>query len=353
MSLKVLASQLGMSTSTVSRAMNDYPDISQKTKDRVRLAANQLGYQANAAARRLVSGKSKNVGLLLPLSNKHRSSGFLDHILSGATEALIDHDYLLSAIAVPRDDQELDRLRYLVDGRILDAAILVRTRINDPRINFLLERNFPFVCYGRSERAGEFAWLDMDNEAAMQLSIDNLLLNGFDQIAFINASEDFYFAKMRHDGFCSAMKKAGKITLDCRTICSGLNEDDGFSSAQELLQLDPSINAILCANDTVAVGALKACKRAGRKPGKDIAIIGYNNSPSGRYTEPALTTIQHDEPIVIGHQLGEMVVRRLQGEPIKNLQKLMPPQWVSRETCGAINQSEKAQPTHNKRQVIS
>jgi LacI family transcriptional regulator len=340
MSLKVLASQLGMSTSTVSRAINDYPDISQKTKDRVRLAANELGYQANATARSLVTGQSKNIGLLLPLSSKHRSSQFLDHILSGATEALISHGYLLSAIAIPRDDQELEHLRYLVDARILDAAILIRTRAQDPRIEFLLERNLPFVCYGRSERADEFAWLDMDNIAAMYLSIEQLLKNGFDQIAFINASGDLYFAKMRYQGFCEAMRKAGKPILEHRYERSGLNEDDGFTCAEKLLTQDSTVNAILCANDTVAVGVLKACKQAGRIPGKDIAVVGHNNSPAGRFTEPALTTIQHDEPNDIGQQLGDMVYRRLQGESIKNLQKLMPPQWVSRGTCGDIGISE-------------
>lgn len=340
MSLKVLAHQLGLSTSTVSRAINDYPDISEKTKERVRLAASELGYQANANARRLVTGKSKNIGLILPLSTKHRSSRFMDLILSGATEALLNHDYLLSAIAIPQDEAELERFRYLIDAGILDAAILVRTRVNDPRIQLLLQRRLPFVCYGRSDRADEFAWLDMDNEAAMAMSVRKLVELGHKHIAYINAPEDLHFAKSRRDGFHAAMANENLPVPKNRYACTGLTEDEGFITARQMLQLDQDITAIICANDTVAVGAIQACKLTGRKPGEDLAIIGYNNSPQGRYTEPALTTIQHGEAITIGQQLGEMVYRRLQGESIKNLQTLMAPQWISRDSLCAVNYEE-------------
>ena len=204
----------------------------------------------------------------------------------------------------------------------------------------MLEKNLPFVCYGRSEREKEFAWLDMDNEASMHLSIENLLHENFREIAFINASSDLYFAKMRYQGYKTAMKLAGMPLHEHRYIETELNEDDGCEAAMTLLKSDPSITAIVCANDTVAIGAIHACKQLGRTPGVDIAIVGYNNSPGGRYTEPPLTTIQHDEAHHIGHQLGEMVYQRIQGESIKNLQKLMPPQWVARGTSGGTDTSD-------------
>ncbi len=336
MSLKKLASQLGLSTSTVSRAINNYPDISQKTKDRVRLAANEMGYQANAAARRLATGQSKNIGLLIPLSHNPHSSQFLDFVLNGATQSLLDHGYLLSAIAIPQDNQELGRLQYLLDACILDAAILIRTRSHDPRIELLLSRNTPFVCYGRSERSYEFAWLDMDNEAATTLSVNKLVELGHRNIAFINASESYYFAKLRKKGFYQAMQNHGLRTPISRYRCAELTEDEGCYAATKILQRDLSISAIICGNDSVAMGALQACRNLGLTPGIDISIIGHNNSPQSRYTTPPLTTIAHNNAIEVGQELGELVFQRIQGEPLHNLQRLMPPIWIERNTCSRV-----------------
>lgn len=332
MSLKQLSKQLGLSTSTVSRAINDYPDISENTKVRVKEAAVAMGYQANASARSLVTGAGKNVGLILPMSSKHRSSRFMDHLLSGATESLLEHNYLLSAIALPRDEQEITRLRYLIDSRILDAAVLMRTRIDDERVQFLLQRNTPFVCYGRTERSDEFAWLDMDNHKAMSLCVSHMIQAGRKNLAMINARGRLYFAKLRQQGFTEALADQHLILADSRYTEVDISEDDGYAAAASMLKQDKDIDGLICANDTIAIGALKASKDRGRIPGQDITVIGYNNSSAGRFVEPALTTVQHSDPILIGRLLGDMIYRRMTGEPIKNLQKLMPPELIVRDS---------------------
>ena len=332
MTLKQLSQLLGLSTSTVSRALNNYPDISESTKAKVRKAALEVGYEANATARSLVTGKTKNIGLLLPMSSKHRSSRFIDHLLSGATETLLSHNYLLSAIALPRDSQEILRLKYLVDAKILDAAILFRTRSHDERIDFLLERSTPFVCYGRSEREDEFAWLDMDNIEAMNLCVSHMIKLGRKNIVMINATGDLYFAKLRHQGFIDAMRRNNLIFHESQHLFVEISEDDGYNAAQSLLINNPLIDGIICANDTIAIGALKACKDLAFHPGQNISIIGSNNSSTGRFVEPSLTTVQHGDPINIGRQLGEMVYLLMKGENYKKLQKLMPPQLILRDS---------------------
>jgi LacI family transcriptional regulator len=146
-----------------------------------------------------------------------------------------------------------------------------------------------------------------------------------------------YFSKLRKEGFYKVMDRLGKPVPSDRYASSGLSEDEGFIVAQKMLQTDPSITSIICANDTLAIGVIQACKQAHREPGKDIAIIGYNNSPQGRYTEPPITTIQHDEALSVGQLLGDMIYKRIKGEPLKNLQRLMPPQWISRHSiCKAL-----------------
>ncbi|WP_165901790.1 LacI family DNA-binding transcriptional regulator [Reinekea marinisedimentorum] len=332
MSLKQLSKQLGLSPSTVSRAMNDYPDISESTKLRVKEAAISMGYQANASARSLVTGMGKNIGLILPMSSKHRSSRFFDHLLSGATESLLEQNYLLSAIALPRDEQEVKRLRYLVDSRVLDAAILIRTRVNDERVELLLQRNIPFVCYGRTERSDEFAWLDMDNHKAMQLCVSHMIEAGHRNLAMINASGRLYFAKLRQQGFIKALSANQLQYTESRYTEIEISEDDGYLAANKLLKQNKHIDGIICANDTMAIGAIKACKDNNLVPGKDISVIGYNNSSTGRFVEPALTTVQHSDPILIGRLLGDMVYRRMTGENLKNLQKLMPPELIVRDS---------------------
>ena len=350
MSLKLLAHQLGLSTSTVSRAINDYPDISKATKERVRQAADKLGYKANASARRLVTGHSKNIGLLVPLHSEQHGSELTDSLFSGATAALLPHDYMLSAIAVPENDRELVHLRRLANSHLVDAIILLRTRCDDPRIELLLQHDLPFVCCGRSERADEFAWLDMDNDAAMQLAVHRLVADGHRHISFINADPSFFFAHLRWQSFQRCLQKLAWPVEKNAQINADLTEESGYQHTITLLQRQPDTTALICSSDIIAIGALRACKQAGRAPGRDIAIIGFNNSALARCCEPSLTSIAYKDGYSIGHKLGELVLRRLKGEAITNLQLKLPPKWIARQSSDWVNpyQQQGTQNANNK-----
>lgn len=318
--------------STVSKALNGYPDVSAGTIKRVSEAAKAMGYRPNPAARKLVTGRSRTIGIVLPLPKTNFIDPFFSTLLAGASHRLLESDYLLNATAIPLGGKETERYESFIEHGHHDGLILIRTRCKDNRIKKLLAADIPFVCYGRSDQEDDFAWLDMDNRQAFHMAINKLLELGHSNIAILNASEKLHFAKLRKMGALAAFEEAGLTFPTHRYQVTAINENAAAESAARLLQDDPSISAILCSSDTQALGAMFAARKYGRIVGKDIAVIGCDNNPAGTFCAPPLTSIQHGQVMDIGRRLADMVIRRIEGTAVGELQVLMEPQWVWRES---------------------
>lgn len=333
MSIKRLAADLGISISTVSKALNGYSDVSAETIKRVNEAAQAIGYVPNPVARRLVTGKSKMIGIVLPVPRTDFVDPFFSTLLAGASHRLLADDYLLAATAIPTGDKEVDRYERLLQHGYYDGLILIRTRSRDARIDRLLKSSLPFVSYGRTERSNDFAWLDMDNEEAFYMAAKRLLELGHRNIAFLNANEKLYFACLRKKGALKAFSESQIGFDETKYSITEISEQAAKSATKEILQKDRSITAVLCATDTQAIGAMAACREADLRVGRDIAVIGCDNNPQGQYSDPPLTSIQHGNVLDIGRKLADMMLRLISGTPIPDLQDLMKPEWVERESC--------------------
>ena len=329
MSLARIARTLGISVTTVSRALAGYDDVAATTRARVRAEAERIQYRPNEAARRLRRGRAEAIGVVLPSGPGQFDDPFFLRMLSAIGPALeaakLD---LLVTTARPGAD-ELRAYRHLVENRKVDGIILARTRRHDDRIAFLLDQEFPFVAHGRSEEKRPFPYVDIDGEAACREATDRLLAFGHSNIALINALPVYMFAHHRHAGWRAALGRPGPLREVEPT------EENGFRAMRDLLANERP-TAVLCATDRIAVGALHALAHAGLRAGRDVALIGYDDLPFATYTDPPLTTIA--QPIErAARRMVTMLLARIEGAHATGMQEVWPACLIARQSDGPLS----------------
>jgi LacI family transcriptional regulator len=339
MSLRFLASTLGLSTTTVSRALAGYQDVAPGTRARVQAEAARIGYRPNQTARRLQSGRGGAVGLVLPTEPGQFDDPFFLRLLAGIGPALATADLdLLVMTAMPGPD-ELRVYRQLLDGRV-QAVLLARTRSFDERIAFLLDNAMPFVAHGRTQllrhdtpltQLRPYACVDTDGTAAFA-DITQMLINlGHRRIFMLNALATYHYAEARARGWRAALQQASLPPGTLRE--AEPNEAEGERIATLMLKSTNAPTALVCATDRLAIGAMAAANKLGRVVGRDIAITGFDNLPAARATNPGLTTIE--QPIErAGRVMVDLMRRLLAGEAAEGLQITLPTARVLRASHG-------------------
>ena len=332
MKLKALAAQLGLSITTVSRALNGYEDVSAATRERVLAVAAGAGYAPNASAQRLITGRSQAIGFVLPVAPEGFADPFLLEMLTGLGETLRAHalDLVLSAAEPGRE--ELNTYNRLVRGRRVDGLVVARTRVDDERIAFLRASGIAFVTHGRWRGALDFDTLECDNAAGGRLAASLMTSLGHRDLLLINAPSQLNFAGEREAGVREAANAAG-ARLEV-VEAPNTTEDDGEQVLARILERGTAApTAIICATDRLAIGALRAARGAGRAIGTDLSIVGYDDLPFSRFTEPPLTTVR--QPIrEAGRRLVEIVLARVADANRSIVAEAWQPELVLRATHG-------------------
>ncbi len=331
--LKDIARAVGKSVTTVSSALNDYDDVSEETKALVRRVAREMGYTPNIAAQRLRKQRTDTLGLILPTFGPRFSDPFFSELLAGiGNESSANGFDLLVSTQAPGPDED-EAYRRVVSGRRVDGLLVVRTRRNDPRIAFLVEQNFPFVAFGRTEQDFDFPYVDEDCVLGMKLVIQHLIDLGHRRIAFIAAPSDLMFATYRLTGFRQAMEENG-LPLDESLILVGdMTQRSGHRLAGELLDRPDRPTAIAACNDLMALGAMTAAQERGLMVGQDIAITGFDDIPPAQYSHPPLTTV-HQPIYRIGRMICDMLIKCINGEALVERHILLQPSLIIRRSGG-------------------
>ena len=329
MSIKEIATQLDLSVSTVSRALNDYPDISPSTKKRVLKEAARQGYQLKGAdAAHWVQAK-RVITAIIPSQEMQYIDPILSKVLAGTRRALQAEGYLLQVVAIETGKQELSEFERLVKAGDQEGFLLLRTRVNDPKVHRLLKLNVPFVCYGRTERANQFAWLDLDNHQVGQLSLTRLYEQGHRQIGVISVSERYFFAQERRRGIQDAADKVGLSIVSEHSLELGFDEEKSYLDCAEFLLQHPDITALICLTSTSARSAALAVMRLHNSRlnhnEQQISVIGCDTPADELTASMGITSIQQAPPAQIGEQLAQMMVSRIKGTPVKELQIVLTP----------------------------
>ncbi|MCX7323427.1 MAG: substrate-binding domain-containing protein [Hyphomicrobiales bacterium] len=330
-SLRSLASDLGLSITTVSRALDDYGDVAKDTRDRVRRAADAVGYRPHSAARRLRKGASETIALVMPTEPGRFYEPVFVELLAVIGERLAARHFDLMLLAARPGHEEQAVYRRIVKDRRADACIIVRTRRQDERVALLQEAGVPFVCHGRTETRTPYAFVDGDGEAGFREITGRLIVLGHRRIAHLAAPDHFTFAELRARGWHMAMRSAG-LPDDLKRVCPA-TEDAGETAAAALLVGPERPTALICATDRMAIGAVRAAQAAGLVVGRDIAVTGHDNIHAARFTHPALTTMELDVKSV-GESLVDKLFDDLDGKESAQKGMIFPLRQILRASTG-------------------
>ncbi|MDQ1814945.1 substrate-binding domain-containing protein [Massilia sp. CCM 9210] len=332
MNLKSLARTLGISKTTVSRALNGYPEVNVHTRERVLAAAKEAGYEANPMARSLAVGRTNVFGIIYPLLPSDLGDPMFLGVVGGMSAAL-EKSKMNLIIAPVSPQNELPSYEQMVRGRRVDGLVVSRTLVHDERIAYLVKKGFPFVAHGRTELKQPYAWFDYDNEAGIGLACAHLIEHGHSRIALVSAPLELNFACQRKNSFIACMQAAGLAVDPRHLVDNTLDRRTGYQAMQELLACSPRPTAVIVDNHLSGVGAVRALLDAGIEIGKDMSVIVWG-SIEDSLVGSNVTTIDQPGPNEAGAKMTEMLSALVAGTPPAQLQVLWQPVLLPGATVG-------------------
>lgn len=281
MSLKLLSDRLKLSQTTVSRALNGYPEVSEKTRQRVQAAARAMNYSPNAGARSLATGQAMAIGHVIPVTSRHEMvNPIFGDFIAGAGETYAQAGYEMN-LSIVEDREEKELYRDIKARGSVDGVIVHSPQMADERIALLNELDLPFVVHGRaSDCTQPYSWVDVNNNRSFQRATDFLIDLGHRRIALINGPEIMDFAHRRRQGFFASLNARGIEAVPDLLRSDDMTEVYGYRSTQELLQIAAPPTAFLVSSMITAIGVRRALDAAGLVLGRDVSVITHDDDLS-------------------------------------------------------------------------
>lgn len=339
MNLKQLATKLGLSQTTVSRALNGYPEVSEATRQRVAEAARIHNYRPNTRAKSLATGRAMTIGHVIPVSVQHEMvNPIFGDFIAGAGETYAKHGYDMSLSLV--NDRDEERVyRKLLAERSVDGIIVHGPTINDPRINLLSAIGLPFVVHGRSSRvATPYSWLDVNNHSAFRRATDFLLDLGHRRIALVNGLEDMDFAWRRRTGYLAALS-GRQVPVDAALMFSSeMTETFGFDCARRLLDLPAPPTAVLVSSMIMAIGVRRALHDRGLQIGRDVSVVVHDDDLSylKNGTDVPLFTATRSSVREAGRQCAELLMDQIANPGTGPVTRLLESELIMGQSTGPL-----------------
>lgn len=307
-----LANELGISTGTVSRALNGKPDVNENTRRLVLDAAKRLGYAPNQAARALAQGTTRSVGFMMDLDRETAASSeyFFMGVFDGVQSVFTAHGVDLLVLPRATKDDALSYLRRYVARGVFDGMILAATQLVDQRIELLEAAGMPFVTLGRSSSGSGYPWIDLDFEGVAAAAVDRLVARGHRRIAVTVPFGSINFGPIFEHAYREALQRHGLAFDPDLVFVTRRQEQAGYELVDKLLAVADPPTAILLIYETTAIGIYRRLAELGRQPGKDLAIIGFRDEPTVRFLTPPLTCFQASLQ-EIGADLGAALLARI------------------------------------------
>jgi len=311
-----VAARAGVSRTTVSYVLNNVEtaNISDQTRLRVLDAADALGYVPNAAAQMLAGHRSHIIGLVFPRTHPHLATHlFLLQVLEGLMAVVQQQGMrlLIDSVESTVESAYLDLAR----TKRIDGLILIDVLGHDPALQRLALDDFPIVTLGQSHP--RLCSVDVDNQTGARLAVEHLLAQGHQRIGCItNFPTTAHDPNLRMLGYQAALRNADR-PLDPSLLVEGLYQpESGFTAMQQLLDQPQPPTAVFVASDVMAMGALTAIYARGLTVPKDIAVVGFDDVPLARYTNPPLTTVRMPT-VEMGQRAGELLFEQILGHTVE------------------------------------
>lgn len=344
MNLRELSDILGLSQTTVSRALNGYPEVREATRKRVEDAAKAYNYQPNLRAKSLATGRTMSIGHVIPLSSQHEMVNcvFADFI-AGTGESYAARGYDMR-VSVVDDADEAGVYRRLAETGMVDGVIVHGPRLDDERIPLLRDLGLPFVVHGRSsECTTPYSWLDVNNRSAFLRGTDFLLDLGHRRIGLINGIETMDFAFRRRNGYGAALEARGIAVDPALTHSAEMTEPFGYETTRKMLDLEDPPTGIVAASLIPALGVRRAVEERGLVMGRDVSIICFDDAlsyfPNGGRTP--IFTATRSSVRDAGRRCGQMLLDRIESGDTERFETEL---WEAELVVGGSTGPAKARP---------
>jgi len=306
--IKDIAKNLGLSTSTVSRALNGSKSISDKTKEEVNAEAKRLHFTMNSMARSLISNKSYTIALFVDADNEQAfQNPYFYEETHGIENFAYKNGYSLLVANVKTAQKGQDMIDFITKSKRADGIILPSNILTDELAKRLKEENVPFVSIGQpGSLDSSVSWIDIDNFKGAQAATLCLIKEGKKHLAFLGLNKKNLFSNRRLEGFQSALAANNMKAEDDLIIACGKTKEDGYTEMNRLLKSHPDIDGILCGDELISIGVLRALNEAGKKIPDDIALISFDSAQIAELSYPSVTTIDVDV-FQLGYQCARLL----------------------------------------------
>ncbi len=332
MNLEQIAKLSGVSRSTVSRVVNNDPNVSKVTREKVMQVVKRVNYTPNAAARGLAVGRTHVLGLVIPMGVAALfTDPYFPILIQGVSSACNAREYsVMLWLAEP--EYERRQIRQIMYSGLVDGVIVSSMLLNDSLVQALSDGDLPFMLVGRHPTDTHASYVDADNIGGAREAVTHLLRLGRTRVATITGPQNMIVGADRLTGYLAALHERGVIS-DASLIAEGdFTEADGYRAMQQLMMRRP--DALFAASDMMAIGAMRALREAGLRVPEDVAVVGFDDLPQSARTEPPLTTVRQPT-----YRLGTTAVDSLLDlieYPDSSPRRIvLPTELVVRASCGS------------------
>ncbi|UOW69314.1 LacI family transcriptional regulator [Paraclostridium bifermentans] len=327
--IKDVAKEAGVATSTVSRVLSNNPKISEETKAKVNEAIKKLNYKPNAIARSLANNKTKILGVVLPSeADDLLTNPFFINAMKGMSIYAQNKNYYITYVFAKDGKNEFESIKEITNTNLIEGIILLRVNENDESIKFLNNIEFPFVAIGRPEKTEDILWVDNDNFQAMYNVVNRLIQKGHKKIGFIGAIKTLNMSKDRLKGYKMALEVNGLNYDEDLVIHKQLfKENTGYDAAKELLRKN-EITAIVTTDDLLAFGVSQLLNE---KNLETISLVGFNNIQLSKYQTPPLASVDINADD-LGYYAAKLLIEKLENQDTVNTHYIVNTEFIERES---------------------
>ncbi|WP_338779157.1 LacI family DNA-binding transcriptional regulator [Metabacillus sp. FJAT-52054] len=329
-----VAKKAGVSSTTVSKALNNYPDVSEKTKNVILTVAAEMGYLPNSHAQSLSTKKTWSIGVMFTEENEvGMKHPFFNAVIESFRKHAENEGYDLifpSRNLRNRNTTYLEHFTY----RGVDGIIIICSDQNDPQVLEILDSNIPIVVIDMNEVNSSVVY--SDNVTGAETAVDYLISLGHRKIAHISGDSETFTGEARINGYEKAMKKSSLAIPEGYLVNGGMfSIQEGRAAMEQLLKLKDRPTAIFIAGDQMAIGAMETIKDHGLAVPDDFSIVGFDDIEMASYVTPKLTTIKQDTD-ALGAQAASLLVSQIVQKKKSIKSEMIPIQLIERESCRAL-----------------
>ena len=332
--IKDVAALAGVSPSTVSRTCKDNPSISRETKEKVRKAMLQLGYEPNFQASNLASQNSKTIGIILPPSDRETFlNPFFLETIRGISQFCNGRQYISTIVTGQNSEELLGAIRTMVRSGQVDGFILLYSKADDAIIEYLNEEGLLYVLVGKAQQFANLTiYIDNDNVLAGKEATDYLYDLGHRKIAYLGSESIKLFSADRKTGYQLSMLQHDLVAEKKYTIEVNDVYLDECKPLLEMLQSEDRPTAIVVSDDILAVSLERVCIQCGLSIPEDLSIISFNDSLFARLTHPPLTSIDVNS-CQLGIEAASQLINHIENPNLVATKIIVPHSLIERESC--------------------